>query len=136
MITELAQVLQHLAREDRPSVEEGGQQAIEGEAWAEAAVEFEQALDSNPDLADVSTYFYLGLAYNYLGELTKAAAAYESALALDARHSPTIWNLALTYLDLEQYDRARSLFETYRDLHPAEALQVQPYLDELDRLQQ
>lgn len=112
------------------------QQAIEQEAWAEAAAEFEQALDGNPDLADISTYFYLGLAYNYLGELAKAAEAYEAALELDARHGPTIWNLALTYLDLEQYARSRSLFETYRELKPAETLEVQPYLEELDRLQQ
>jgi len=110
-------------------------QAYEGESWAEAATEFEQALDGDPDLADVSTYFYLGLAYNYLGQLENAAGAYEAALELDARHSPTIWNLALTYLDLERYDRSRSLFETYRDLNPAETLEVQPYLDELGRLQ-
>lgn len=113
-----------------------GQQAVEAEAWSEAAAEFEQALDGDPDLADVSTYFYMGLAYNYLGELQKAAEAYEAALELDARHSPTLWNLALTYLDLEQYVRSRSLFESYRELNPAETLEVQPYLDELDRLQQ
>jgi rhomboid protease GluP len=113
-----------------------GRQALEREAWAEAAAEFEQALDANPGLADVSTYFYLGLAYNYLGQLENAAEAYEAGLDLDSRNSPTIWNLALTYLDLEQYARSRSLFETYRELYPAETLEVQPYLDELDRLQQ
>ena len=112
-----------------------GQQAVERDAWDEAVAEFEQAIDRDPDLADVSTYFYLGLAYNYLGELEKAAGAYESGLELEAHHSPTLWNLALTYLDLEQYARSRSLFETYRELNPAETLEVQPYLDELDRLQ-
>jgi rhomboid protease GluP len=112
-----------------------GQQAVEQEDWDEAAAEFEQALDSNPDLADVTIYFYLGLAYNYLGELDKAAEAYEAALELDAQHSPTLWNLALTSLDLGRYARSRSLFEAYRELNPAETLEVQPYLDELDRLQ-
>lgn len=112
-----------------------GQQAIEREAWAEAAAEFEQALEGDPDLADATTYFYLGLAYNYLGELEKAAEAYESALDLDARHSPALWNLALTYLDLGRYLRSRSLFEAYRELNPAEAQEVQRYLDELDRRQ-
>jgi rhomboid protease GluP len=112
-----------------------GYQAVEREAWDEVAAEFEQVLDADPDLADVSTYFNLGLAYNYLGDLEKATEAYEAALELDARHGPTIWNLALTYLDLQQYTRSRSLFETYRELKPAETLDVQPYLDELDRLQ-
>jgi rhomboid protease GluP len=112
-----------------------GQQAVEREAWPEVAAEFEQALEDNPDLADVPTYFYLGLAYNYLGEPERAAEAYEAALELDARHSPTLWNLALTYLDLEGYARSRALFETYRELNPAETLEVQTYLDELDRLQ-
>jgi rhomboid protease GluP len=112
-----------------------GQQAVEREDWGEAAAEFEQALDSNPDLADVTTYFYLGLAYNYLEDLDRAAEAYEAALELDPRHSPTIWNLALTTLDLGRYARSRTLFETYQELNPAETLEVRPYLNELDRLQ-
>ncbi|MEJ2732662.1 MAG: rhomboid family intramembrane serine protease [Anaerolineae bacterium] len=111
-----------------------GQEAIEAEAWDEAASELEGALSRDPTLADVPTLFYLGLAYNYLEQPQEAAKAYEAALELDPSHSPSIWNLALTYLDVERYVEARPLFERYQELNPAETLQVRPYLDELKRL--
>ena len=111
-----------------------GQEAVEREAWDEAASELEGALSRDPTLADVPTLFYLGLAYNYLEQPQDAAGAYEAALELDPSHSPSLWNLAITYLDLERYAEARPLFETYQELNPAETLQVRPYLDELEQL--
>lgn len=111
-----------------------GQEAVEREAWDEAASELESALSRDPTLADVPTLFYLGLAYNYLEQPQDAAGAYEAALELDPSHSPSIWNLAITYLDLERYAEARTLFEAYEELNPAETLQVRPYLDELEQL--
>ena len=45
--------------------------------------------------------------------------------------SASLWNLALAYIQLERYADARSRFETYLELNPDEAEQVQPYLDEL-----
>ena len=111
-----------------------GQEAIEREAWDEAANELEGALSRDPTLADVPTMFYLGLAHNYLEQPQEAAKAYEAALELDPSHSPSIWNLGLTYLDLERYAEARPLFEKYQELNPAEILQVRPYLDELEQL--
>jgi rhomboid protease GluP len=110
------------------------QQAIEREAWEEAAAEFEQALAKDPSVADVSTYFYLGLAYNYLEQPERAAQAYESALELDPGHTPSLWNLAITNLDLGRYAQARSQFETYMELEPSGGVQAKPYLDELSRL--
>jgi rhomboid protease GluP len=111
-----------------------GQEAIERESWDEAVSELEGALSRDPTLADVPTLFYLGLAYNHLEQPQEAAGAYEAALELDPSHSPSIWNLAITYLDLGRYAEARPLFETYQELNPAETLQVRPYLDELERL--
>jgi rhomboid protease GluP len=112
-----------------------GQEAVEDEAWAVAAEEIQQAIDRDPSLADASAYFYLGLAHNHLDELEAAAEAYESALALEPELEPAQWNLALTYLQLGRYDNARAGFESYLRLVPDAALEVQPYLDELDRLQ-
>jgi len=109
------------------------QQAMDREAWGEAASELEQALAQDPSAADVSLYFYLGLARNYLEEPQAAAEAYEKALELEADHSPSLWNLALTYLDLGRYAEARTLFETYLDLNPGQSGEVQPYLQEIDK---
>ncbi len=63
-----------------------------------------------------------------------AAAAYQSALESEPDYAHAHWNLALTYLELERYAEAQSHFETYLELSPAQALEVQPYLDELRRL--
>jgi rhomboid protease GluP len=111
-----------------------GQQAVEREAWDEVIVEFEQALAQDASLADVSTYFYLGLAHNYLEEPSLAVDAYEAALKLDPNDSLTHWNLALTRIELGQYAEARRHFEIYLELNPDQADEVEPYLDELRRL--
>ena len=111
-----------------------GQQAVEREAWDEAAAELEQAIALDPSLADPAVYFYLGLARNYLEQPEEAITAYEEALALDPAHSASLWNLALTYLELGRYAQARSAFEDYRELTPAGPVEVQPYLDELESL--
>ena len=48
-----------------------------------------------------------------------AAEAYESALELGfPDDSPTSWNLALTYLELERFAEAQAQFETYLELNP------------------
>jgi rhomboid protease GluP len=111
-----------------------GQQAIEREAWDEAIVELEQAVAGDPALADGSAYFFLGLAYNQLGQPEAAAQAYESALDLAPNDSASHWNLALSLLQLRRYAEARIHFEAYLALNPGEADEVQPYLDELSRL--
>jgi rhomboid protease GluP len=110
------------------------QLAVDQEAWDEAATEFEQALARDPDLAEADTYFYLGLAYNHLEQPEKAARAYESALELEPDHSPALWNLAITNLDLARYAEARSQFEAYAELVPGGLVEAKPYLDELGRL--
>lgn len=110
------------------------QQAMEEEAWEEAVSEFELALSKDPAMADVGTYFYLGLAYNYLEQPESAAQAYESALDLEPDHTPSLWNLAITNLDLGRYAQARSQFESYAELEPSGIVQAKPYLDELSHL--
>jgi tetratricopeptide (TPR) repeat protein len=111
-----------------------GQQAIEEEAWAEAATQFEAALVADQDVADAALYFYLGVARNQLDEHRSAAQAYERALALAPDDSATHWNLALTYLELARYDLAREHFEAYLRLNPEREAEVRPYLNQLDHL--
>jgi tetratricopeptide (TPR) repeat protein len=96
--------------------------------------ELEQALARDPSLGDVTAYFYLGLAHSYLEEPLPAAEAYEAALEQDANHTPSLWNLALTNLDLARYAEARAQFERYVEVYPAGLVETQPYLDELTRL--
>ena len=103
--------------------------AIEREAWDEAAVELEQALAQDPALSDA--HFFLGLAHNHLDEPQQAADAYESALALEPGFASAHWNLALTYLELERFAEARDHFEIYLELNPEAASEVEPYLEEL-----
>jgi rhomboid protease GluP len=110
------------------------QDAIEQEQWDVVATELEQALTQDPDLADATLYFYLGLARNYLDQPELAIEAYNSALALDPADAPSHWNLALTYLQMDQYVEAQAQFERYLQLKPEAAVEVQPYLDELSRL--
>ncbi len=110
------------------------QAAIEGEQWEVAAAELEQALSEDPSLADASLYFYLGLARNYLDRPQEAAQAYEAALEMDAGDAASHWNLALTYLQLDRYADARTHLETYLQLKPGAADEVEPYLAEIDRI--
>jgi tetratricopeptide (TPR) repeat protein len=94
----------------------------------------EQALAKDPTLADASTYFYLGLARNYLDQPRQAVEAYEAALEVDGSDAPTRWNLALTYLELERFAEAQAQFETYLQLNPDQANEVEPYLESLQGL--
>jgi rhomboid protease GluP len=110
------------------------QDAIRQEAWDVAASELEQALTQDPGLADASLYFYMGLARNYLEQPELAVEAYQSALTLDPADAESHWNLALTYLQLNRYAEARTHFERYLELKPDAVEEVQPYLDELNRL--
>ena len=111
-----------------------GQQAIEAEEWDKAAAELEQAIALDPELANASVYFHLGLAYNYLEQPQKAIAAYEVALQLDPNQAASHWNLAMTYLEVERYADARVSFEAYAELTPAGSVEVQPYIDELESM--
>jgi rhomboid protease GluP len=110
------------------------QEAIDREDWATVVSESEQALAGDPSLANVATYFYLGLGYNHLQQPALAVGPYEAALELESTHSPSLWNLAITRLELEHYAEARRLFERYVELNPAEVLEVRPYLEELRHL--
>jgi rhomboid protease GluP len=101
------------------------------EDWDTVAAELEQVLSKDPTLADASLYFFLGLARNYLDQPQMAAEAYEVALQLDSSDASTRWNLALTYLEIERFTEAQTQFETYLQLNPDRAGEVQPYLDSL-----
>jgi rhomboid protease GluP len=111
-----------------------GQQAIEREAWDEAAAELEEAITQDPSLADPAVYFHLGLARNYLEQPEQAIPAYTAALEIDPAHSASLWNLAMTYFDLGRYPEARASLAAYEELTPAGPVEVKPYLDELESL--
>jgi len=110
-----------------------GREAIEREAWQEAIDEFEAAIAQDPDIVDASTYFHIGLAHNHLGQPREAAQAYEQALAREPDDAASHWNLALTYLDLSEYDLSRDHFEEYLRLNPQREDEVRPYLEQLER---
>jgi rhomboid protease GluP len=111
-----------------------GQLAVEREAWDEAAAELEQAITLDPSLADDSVYFHLGLARNYLEQPQQAITAYQAALELEPSDSASLWNLAMTYLELGRYADARSSLEAYAEIVPSGREEVRPYLEELDGL--
>lgn len=124
-----------LRQNNNPQISLGrAQQALEQERWGEAVTEIERALAQDPTVADAPLYFALGVAHNYLEQPRLAAEAYHAALDQDPEHSDSRWNLALTYLELDQYPEALTQFETYLRLNPDEAEAVQPYLDELGRI--
>lgn len=127
-------VLATLSHRDDPRLYlSRGREAIQREAWDEAAAELEQAIAQDPSIADVSTYFFLGLAYNQMDQPEQAAEAYEAGLALDPRDEPSHWNLALTYYQLERHAEALEHFRAYLELNPGDAERVQPYIDALER---
>lgn len=107
------------------------QDAVEREAWGEAAAELEELVVAHPDDVTASIYFYLGLARNNLGQHELAAGAYESALALESEDSSTRWNLALTYRELGRYTEACHQFEAYLTLVPLDVDIVRRQLAEL-----
>jgi rhomboid protease GluP len=108
--------------------------AYRREAWDEVASELEQVAAADPSLADTSLYFNLGLAYSRMGRPAAAAEAYRAALELDPENSVARWNLALTYLNEGRYQDSAAQFEIYLELNPEDIAEVQPYLDELRRL--
>jgi len=111
-----------------------GQQAIDAGEWEEAVAELDQAFALDPSLADATIYFHLGLAHSYLEQSEEAIIAYQKSLELDPTLAASHWNLALTYLEVGRYADARASFEAYAELTPGGSIEVQPYLDEMDRL--
>lgn len=111
-----------------------GQQAIEAEKWDAAVAELERAIDLDPEAADATDYFHLGLAHSYLEQHEEAITAYEKALELDPSQAVSHWNLAMIYLELQRYADARASLEAYAELTPTGAVEVQPYLDKLENL--
>jgi rhomboid protease GluP len=108
--------------------------AVEQENWEEVVREVDHVLAEDPDEVDSYLLFQKGLAHNYLDQLLPAAQAYEAAIELDPGDSASRWNLALTYLDLGELIKSELQFEAYLQLEPGEAEEVQPYLDEINRL--
>ncbi len=111
-----------------------GEQAIDAGEWEEAVAELDRAFSLDPSLADATIYFHLGLAHSYLEQREEAIIAYQKSLELDPALTASHWNLALTYLEVGRYADARASFEAYAELTPGGSSEVQPYLDELDRL--
>jgi rhomboid protease GluP len=107
-----------------------GRNALEREAWEEAAGELERAVSGDPSL--VEAHFYLGVTRNQLGQHELAVGHYKAALELRPEFSEAHWNLALSYLELDRPADARAHLEAYQRLNPEDAGQVQPYLDLLN----
>lgn len=107
------------------------QDAVDREAWDEAAAELEQLVAAHPAEATAAAYFYLGLARNHLDQHDLASEAYESALELAPDDSSTHWNLALTYSELGRVAEACLQFGAYLALAPQDYDVVRSQLNEL-----
>jgi rhomboid protease GluP len=126
-------VLTTLARRGDPENHvQLGYYALDQDAWDEAVAEFQQALAQDPTLLDA--YLLMGQAYYNKGDYASAASALESALTLEPDNPEIHSYLAFAYLRLQRYEKARDHFEIFRELHPPGAQDVDPILDELNRI--
>lgn len=99
------------------------------EQLARAEGQFRQAIRLHPD-ADLLNY--LGLVLRRQGKFSDAEKAYLSALGLNRRFAPAYRNLAILYeLYLFDYARATQYYQAYQQLRPAEAKQVQVWLQNM-----
>ena len=62
--------------------------------------------------------YYMGCAYQALGESQQAIAAFERARHLDSTYPTSFARLGQLYLDAEQHEKATESFGLYRDMRP------------------
>jgi protein O-GlcNAc transferase len=107
---------------------EKGNEFVEAMQFAEAAEEYEKALEIEPDNVDVMSN--LGVTYYRLGELDKAIEIYTKAIAIAPEDADIHSNLAAAYVQkqepgatdqldmaLEQYQKAIELAPDLAEAH-------------------
>jgi tetratricopeptide (TPR) repeat protein len=94
-------------------------QASDPARFAEAREYYAKALEIKPDDANVRTD--LGLTY-YFGQPSdpqRAIAEYRKSLAIDARHEPTLQNLAAALMTVGRTDEAQKTIDQLSILNPS-----------------
>lgn len=84
--------------------------------YKEAAGEFRNCLEINPDLPDV--HYNLGTALNGLGEYGEAASELEEVLLLDPGYSDAMYNCGISYYYLGDYVKAIKMYKETQKLEP------------------
>jgi tetratricopeptide (TPR) repeat protein len=117
--------------------------------YKEAAAEFRNCLEINPDLPDV--HYNLGTALNGLGEYEEATREFQEALLLDPGYVDAMYNCGVSYyysgkyieaikmykeaeeLELGAYDIAFNLAVAYEELDPVVAMRMwENYVDSIE----
>jgi tetratricopeptide (TPR) repeat protein len=75
---------------------------------AQAAAEYQKALEIHPGYADIRNH--LGLAYSAQGQVEEAIAEFRRALAINPRYVDAMVNLATLLREQGRVEEARSLF--------------------------
>lgn len=94
-------------------------QATDPARFTEAREYYSKALEIKPDDANVRTD--LGLTY-YFGQPSdpqRAIAEYRKSLAIDARHEPTLQNLAAALMTVGRTDEAQKTIDQLSSLNPS-----------------
>jgi superkiller protein 3 len=86
-----------------------GSDLLKAEKFAEAAAEFQQAVQQDPTFA--AAQLNLAYCYDKLGKADEAIAAYEKAIALEAKNATAFNNLGVLYMKQADYDKAIQTFE-------------------------
>lgn len=97
--------------------------------FAEARTYYEKALELKPD--DVNVRTDLGLTYYYgtPSDPVSAIREYRKSLQLDARHEPTLQNMATALIKTGNRAEAQKMIETLRNVNPQN-----PALSDLEAL--
>ncbi|MFH0845476.1 MAG: tetratricopeptide repeat protein [Pseudomonadota bacterium] len=86
-----------------------------------AAIEFEKAIQYNPDQMEL--YHYIGVCLNNLGEFERAVDAFNKILAIDPTYLAVKAKLGVAFHNLKMWDKAISLYN--------EVLKIQPDLPDI-----
>lgn len=86
---------------------ERGMEAFAKGDYAAAELAFMGLIKINPNFADIQNK--MGIIYNQTNRLEQAAKAFEKALALNPAYTEASLNLAVTYSDMGQYDKAKEV---------------------------
>ena len=87
--------------------------------WEKALLEFNLAIESDPEYAEA--YYGRELIYHKMGELERAIADYDRAIELDPQYAWAYYERGYTYYDLEESEKAIADLERALELGlPAE----------------
>ncbi len=103
---------------------QAGKEAFERKDYEESLNRFLEFVREVDGFADV--WNMMGQMYYHQGEMMKAAATFEKAVAINPRYASAILNLAVTYADMGDYNKAEELQERLRNAEPGEGDQRIP----------